>query len=229
MAQLPYTFDPNAHEAREALDTELLPAAWYAAKIVASELKETKAKTGSFLLVRFEITEGTRAGKVFFERFNLTNPTQQAVDIAMSALASLCKFAGLSGMISDSQQLHEIPVDVLLKVKGPKGDFNASNEVKGYGPLGVKSRDAANLAKQQSEPPQFQAPPKAVGQAPAANMAPPTAVQPPPQQMQPQPQQMQQAQQAPQPQQMQQAPQPHQAPQMQQPGAVPGWAAPTQQ
>lgn len=129
------TVDPNT-------GFDPLPADNYTVVITGSEEKPTKAKTGSFLELKMEVIEGQYKGRLLFDRLNLNNPNQQAVDIAQATLSAICRAVGVM-MPNDSSDLHDKPLSVKVVVKPVEGQYQASNEVKGYSP----ASDAASTPK----------------------------------------------------------------------------------
>src|SRR5690625_5981936 len=60
----------------DSFDT--IPAGWYNAKITESELRDTRAGTGQYIQVRFDITGPQQAGRVMFDNLNIRNPSEVA-------------------------------------------------------------------------------------------------------------------------------------------------------
>lgn len=127
MAQLNF----NANDVQETNDFEVIPAGIYSAQIIASEMKETKAKTGMYLELRIQILDEEHRGRLIFERLNLVNPNETAVSIAQRDLASICRACGVLE-VEDSEELHGIEMSVQVVVTPPRGEWAASNEVKKY-------------------------------------------------------------------------------------------------
>jgi hypothetical protein len=122
-------FDANAIEPQQSL--EPIPAGWYRAVITASEEKPTKAQTGSYLQMSVEVIEGQHQGRKVFERLNLNNPNQTAVEIAQRTLSSICRAVGVMTP-RNSSDLHDKPFMVKVKVKPAENGYNASNEIVEY-------------------------------------------------------------------------------------------------
>jgi hypothetical protein len=144
MAQLPTAINTHDLSANDKSNNfEPMPAGKYQAMVVSSEMKPTKAGTGKYLELQFEVTEGVHQGRMFWDRLNVVNPNPTAVDIAERELASLGKACGLQ-TVTDSQQLHDTPITVKLKVKPASGDYSATNEPAGYFPgTTVKAQSSA--------------------------------------------------------------------------------------
>lgn len=83
-----------------------IPEGTYKALIVGSEMKENNAKTGQYLELEIDITEGQFQGRKLYERLNLVNPNEVAVSIAQRTLGSICLAVGIKDTIQDSNELH---------------------------------------------------------------------------------------------------------------------------
>jgi len=124
-------FDATTVEPQQ--DFQALPAGEYLAHVKDSEMKQTKAGTGEYLQLTFEILEGQAKGRLVFDRINLRNPNQVAVQIGQQHLSSLCRAIGQMN-VTDSAQLHNKPVIIRLSVKKGSDGYDDSNEVKGFKP-----------------------------------------------------------------------------------------------
>lgn len=121
----------DANEVEPSAPREAIPAGWYKVVITASEEKPTKAQTGSYLQLTMEIIEGERAGRKFFDRLNLNNPNETAVDIARRTLSSICRAVGVNTPRT-SDDLHDKPLMAKLKVTPPRDGYEAGNDVTEY-------------------------------------------------------------------------------------------------
>lgn len=122
-------FDANQVDPME--DRGVIPAGQYLAIIEASEIKPTKAGTGSYLMFTFQIIEGKYKGRKQWARLNLDNPNQQAVDIARSELSSICRAVGVMTP-GDSGDLHDLPLMIKVAVEKRSDNGEPSNVIKGY-------------------------------------------------------------------------------------------------
>lgn len=122
----------NANQVKPNVAMEPVPSGNYLVMITKSEGKPTKSGSGSYLELEMTIQEGEFKGRKLFDRLNLFNPSQQAVDIAQATLSAVCHVTGKLN-ISDSSELHNIPF-VAVAVKVPRDDRPdlMTNEVKGY-------------------------------------------------------------------------------------------------
>lgn len=126
-------FDSNGVDPRTSFDA--LPAGKYQAVIVASEEKETKAGTGSYLQLTLEIVDGEFAKRRVWDRLNLNNPNDQAVSIARATLSAICKAVNVP-KLKDSTQLHDLPMTVKVTQRKNDQTGEMGNEIKGYEPAG---------------------------------------------------------------------------------------------
>lgn len=131
-------FDAGSVEPAQSF--EPIPAGWYAMRVTASEWKATKAGTGHYLQMELEIDETFHPdlkGRRVWERLNLQNPNQTAVEIAQRTLSAICRAAGVM-QLGDTEQLHGIPLAVKLSVSPASNGYEARNEVKGYDAVSVR-------------------------------------------------------------------------------------------
>jgi hypothetical protein len=124
------TVEPNAPR-------EVLPAGWYKCVFTKSEEKPTKAQTGSYLQINAEI---------------LNNPNVTAVEIAQRTLSAICRAVGVMTP-RNSDELHDKPLMVKVKVKAAEGAYAAQNEIEGYEPVSGGTTKAEAKATGGATPP----------------------------------------------------------------------------
>ena len=135
----------NAANVEPSTPMDVLPAGKYLAMAIASELKPTKTGNGEYLQITFEILDGQFKGRKIWDRLNIRNSNKTAEDIAQRALSALCHAVGIIEL-EDSDQLHNIPVMLDVAVDPAKGEYSASNRVKGYSAAGAQSSAPAPRA-----------------------------------------------------------------------------------
>lgn len=144
MAFLGGTFDANSVE--PAGEYTPIPPGEYKVHIIASSMDPTSNGNGHFLKLEMEILEGESGGRKLFERLNLDNPNQKAVEIAQRTLSAICHATGRL-TVQDSDELHGVPMIAVVAVDPPRtvGDktYGASNSIKAYKPIGAASAPAA--------------------------------------------------------------------------------------
>lgn len=120
----------DATQVAPAAAFDPLPSDKYVAAITASEVKPTKAGTGSYLQLEFTVLDGEYKGRKVWDRLNLNNPNAQAVSIARSQLSAICHAVKIL-QVRESAQLHNIPLVITVKLK-QDADGEMYNEIKGY-------------------------------------------------------------------------------------------------
>lgn len=140
----------NAEEVEPSSSFDPIPAGWYTAIISASEMKATRDGYGEYLSLTLQVIEGQYENRLVFARLNLKNANDKAVDIARKDLAAICRAVGVMSP-QGSEQLHDIPLMIKVKVRAASGEYEASNDIGGY-----KAAEGANLTptpKTQTPPP----------------------------------------------------------------------------
>lgn len=92
MAGLRGLYDPND---KPNSGFEVLPAGQYTVKVTGGEMKHTKKGDGQYLQIEMTVVDGQHTGAIIFDRFNLVNPSQEAVRIAKGQFASLREAIGV--------------------------------------------------------------------------------------------------------------------------------------
>jgi hypothetical protein len=110
-----YTADPNNLQG----DYTPVPPGEYRVIVKDSERKEARTPGNYYYQLDLEIIEGEHKGRSLTERLNLENSNSQAVDIAQRTLNSICVAVGKMS-ISDTGELHNIPMIAVVKVDPPK-------------------------------------------------------------------------------------------------------------
>lgn len=108
-----------------------IPAGDYLVTITESETKPTKDGSGQYLSLKLEVQHGEFAGRVLFDRLNLWSSNHKAKEIANRQLSQICHAVGVL-QVQDSQQLHYKPLVAMVKLRPADGQYDASNDVKGY-------------------------------------------------------------------------------------------------
>ena len=108
-----------------------IPAGKYIAVINDDQMKDTKAGTGRYLQLEFEIIEGEYTGRRLWARLNLENPNPMAVQIARSELSSICRAVNVL-QLRDTVELRNLPLVISVRCKKNKDTDEMSNEIAGY-------------------------------------------------------------------------------------------------
>ena len=137
----------------ETRDFSPVPEGWYDAKISDADVKNTKAGTGKYISLRFDIIGPSYQGRVVWTNLNTINPNPKAEEIARGQLAKIMRATGLA-QVSDTDQLVGLVIAIRVSVRHDK-TYGDGNEVKDY-----RAVELSMLPSAKSAPP-------------AANAAPP--------------------------------------------------------
>jgi len=139
----------NAEEVEPSSSFDPIPAGWYKAIISNSEMKATRDGYGEYLSLTLQVIEGQYENRLVFARLNLKNANDKAVDIARKDLAAICRAVGVMSPQS-SEELHDKPLMIKVKVRPAQGEYDASNDVAGY--KGVDGNTSAPVQQKQAAP-----------------------------------------------------------------------------
>lgn len=148
-------FNAAAVEPQQTQSFDALPVGRYQAMIVDSEMKTTKAGTGQYLQLTFDILGPNHIGRKVWARLNLSNPNKTAEEIAQRELSAICHCLGLE-QVEESEELHDIllMIDVGQEKNPQTGDM--TNRIKGYAPAGdapsVVLKETPALAPKKATP-----------------------------------------------------------------------------
>jgi len=146
-------FDASTVEPNEGFTA--IPAGDYPVIITASEMKPTKNGEGKFLELKLQILSGPHQNRQLFDRLNLVNKNEMAVQISKGTLSAICRAVNVMTP-KDSAELHNKPLTAIVKVKEDKNG-NKQNEVKGYKPRHTEGAQSS-LVEQAFEEPATAAP-----------------------------------------------------------------------
>lgn len=157
MAFLGETFDVNdLPENESAGDFQPLPDGWYSATITGAELGDTKAGTGKYIRVAYDVTGPTHQGRKVWGNLNVQNTNDKAEAIGRQQLGELMRAAGLA-KVKDTDELLGATLEIKVRGKPAEGQHPAGNEVKGWrsaaGSAMPKPQPAAAPAPAGSAPP----------------------------------------------------------------------------
>ena len=145
MAFLNETFSTDELPKGTGGDFTPLPDGWYTASIAAASLETTKAGTGQYIKVRYDITGPSHQGRVVFGNLNIRNPNPKAEEIGRQQLGDLLRAIGIA-KVSDTDQLIGNRCSIKLVTKTSEG-YEPSNEIKGW-----KAIEGASIPKPAASP-----------------------------------------------------------------------------
>ena len=121
----------NANEVEPSKAFDPIPAGKYIAVITDSEMKETRAGTGRYLQLEFEITDGEYAGRKLWSRLNIENQNAEAVRMARADLSAICRAVNVLTP-NDSIDLHNLPLVIKVHCRKDKNTGEITNDIRGY-------------------------------------------------------------------------------------------------
>lgn len=128
---------------------ELIPDGTEAIAVIsATETKETRGGTGSYLKLKIEIIDGDYKGRVLFDNLNLQNKNETAMKIAYQTLAKICTAIN-KPQIQTSEELCDIPLKIKIGVRKQEG-YEPTNIIKNYTSANDESVAPAKKPTQQS-------------------------------------------------------------------------------
>lgn len=111
-----------------------IPDGRYLAILASDEEKTTKDGTGKYLAQRWQVVDGPQKGAGIWINLNLKNRNQTAVAMAKRELKSQMQAMGFTAPISDSSEMHNIPISIDVGTRKGSGEFPPQNVIKGYYP-----------------------------------------------------------------------------------------------
>jgi hypothetical protein len=121
-------FDANKEEPNAGFD--LLPAGEYDVVIVNSEVKPTSTG-GKLLKLEMQVINGNFQNRKLWDNLNLWNSSQEAVKIARGTLSAICRAVNVLTP-RDSNELHNKPLRVSVKIKKGDANYGDKNVISAY-------------------------------------------------------------------------------------------------
>lgn len=133
-------FGINLNEVEEQGKFAPLPAGKYLVQVTDNEVKQTKAKTGTYLKVTLEVISDEYKGRKLFQNFNLVNPNEEAVRIGRGQLKSFVKACHMDATSADfdTNDLQGAQAWATVKIKNDP-TYGDGNEITGFEPIEVSS------------------------------------------------------------------------------------------
>lgn len=131
---------------------EVMPAGDYTSVITESGYQQNKAGTGEFLKVTFQIIDGQHKGRNIWTQLNLKHPSSQTIQFAQAELSAICRAVGVLKP-NDSQELHNLPLTLVVGVEKRKDTGELTNRIKGYRPKNGNGNHPSPAAAQTSTTP----------------------------------------------------------------------------
>lgn len=139
----------DATQVEPTTDFDTLPAGRYIAEISDSDMRTNNKGTGEYLWLEFTILDGPFASRKLWTQLNLVNPSPQAVEIAQRELSAICHAVGKL-RIQDSIELHNIPMEINVKVKNSP-EYGSQNILRGFKAIEGNGRASSAPTSQVSQ------------------------------------------------------------------------------
>ena len=124
----------KASEIQAEAPRGIIPPQWVVACIVESKWTDTKAGDGKYLALTFQVDSDRHpeiGNRRLWENLNLINKNETAVQIAERDLKRICDATSVSE-VTDTEQLHGIPMAIKIAVEAAKGDWPEKNCISDY-------------------------------------------------------------------------------------------------
>ncbi len=118
----------NSNENRS--EFAVLKAGWYHMEIIAGDVK-TATSGGTYVDFTFRVAEGESVNRQLHGRFNIVNSSQEAARIGKQQLIQLADAVGIIDPC-DTDPFVGKHVMVNVTVRPAEGQYNESNDIKGY-------------------------------------------------------------------------------------------------
>ena len=139
-------FNFDASTVAPQASTGPVPAGTYLAQIIESDVAPLKSGKGTGLKLTFEIIDGQQKGRRIWENLNIQHENEETQRIAQSQLSALCHAVNVI-KLQDTAALHHKPVHVRVVVREAQGQYQASNNIKGYESAGGVRQAPAFVAQ----------------------------------------------------------------------------------
>jgi hypothetical protein len=143
-------FDFDASKVTPQASNGPVPAGTYLAHITESDVQPLKSGKGTGLKLTFEIIDGPHKGRRIWDNLNIQHEIEETQRIAQSQLSSLCHAVNVI-KLQDTAALHLKPVTIKVVVREAQGQYQASNNIKGYESAGGVRPSAPAFVAQAEE------------------------------------------------------------------------------
>lgn len=109
---------------------EPLPAGWYTATITGAELKATKAGTGQYIAIKYDITGPSHMGRIVFGNLNIRNPNPKAEEIGRQQLGEVMRAIGIA-KVQDTNELIGGQLSIKVDIRSSE-QYGDQNEVRAF-------------------------------------------------------------------------------------------------
>ena len=137
-----FGFDLDEVEADVQQDYRPFPKGNYKLQAVEAEEKETAKRNGTYIKVKFEVVSGEHTGRLLWENFNVSNPSEVAQRIGRQQLVAWATACNKPDA-NDTDVLIGKTFEASVDIEKGTGGYEDSNKIKGY----LRSDSYDNIAK----------------------------------------------------------------------------------
>lgn len=154
-----WSFDATTVEPAKPREGGTIPDGWYKARITETDYRDNSKKTGKLLEMTWVVLEGEHKGWHIWDRQNVEHPNETAQRIAQEAMSAIChaidvlkprhhgQLHGKPCMIKVVTKPGDVKKDqqgnILKDERGVALTYPATNEIKGYLPVGQVAATAS--------------------------------------------------------------------------------------
>jgi len=124
-----FSFDASA--VAPQITNGVLPAGTYLAHITESDIRPLASGNGQGLKLTLEIIDGQHKGRRVWDNLNIQHTSETTQRIAQAQLSALCHAVNVI-KLEDTSALHYKPVRIKVTVREAQGNYQESNNIKGY-------------------------------------------------------------------------------------------------
>lgn len=141
MPSFPQTAEIDPNDTRSY---DVIPAGWYNAELVGSEVKTAKTGNGEYISLQFALLDPPHVNRRVLTILSLWHTSADTVRIANQQRMELLSAVGRPAA-QTTEELYGIPLMVKLAVrKDPNGQYEDRNDIKGFKPAaGAAPRPAS--------------------------------------------------------------------------------------
>lgn len=145
MVQLKERFKASEHVASQP-GYEILPPGEYEVVITSSEEAVAKSSGNTYIKLTFQIIDGDFKGRNVWHNLILTAGSMEGQRKIDGIITSLCNACGVDEF-EDTNDLHDIPLIILLTQKPEADGFGAQNKITSFKSAKAVSKGKADIQK----------------------------------------------------------------------------------
>ncbi len=121
-------FFDTKNEKDSTFDT--LPEGRYRVYVANTEVKKTKAGTGEYAAIKFQVVNGPHQGHSVFANFNIVNQNPKAQQIGRAEFKRFLTAIGVTEALQDAMDMHRHCQSKMLDVEVAHEEFNGQPQAR---------------------------------------------------------------------------------------------------